>query len=238
MLCITKITFLRDGNDQNGEGTSSSAAVQRRKRFSIKPKVAPGRPSSLARTPKSPVKAVSETPVEVPCSELDKSTTSSQTGTTAAPQGLKSPRRRRPSEESKQPTEQPKPTLISSDNSGPLAVSPAEDSLEQIHLPADSGKQLEITSNSQVKKVPPRLPEKAPPSLPDKEHIEISEKAKTLVSSKSGLSLSPPAFSLSRLLNDPSDLQRLAKAQKLRELLRQEMHKEKVKSVHILGIMT
>ncbi|XP_038589444.1 transcription factor TFIIIB component B'' homolog isoform X2 [Micropterus salmoides] len=222
-----KPTAPGDGNDQNGEGTSSSAAVQRRKRFSIKPKVAPGRPSSLARTPKSPVKAVSETPVEVPCSELDKSTTSSQTGTTAAPQGLKSPRRRRPSEESKQPTEQPKPTLISSDNSGPLAVSPAEDSLEQIHLPADSGKQLEITSNSQVKEVPPRLKEKAPPSLPDKEHIEISEKAKTLVSSKSGLSLSPPAFSLSRLLNDPSDLQRLAKAQKLRELLRQEMHKEK-----------
>ncbi|XP_045922961.1 transcription factor TFIIIB component B'' homolog isoform X2 [Micropterus dolomieu] len=222
-----KPTAPGDGNDQNGEGTSSSAAVQRRKRFSIKPKVAPGRPSSLARTPKSPVKAVSETLVEVPCSELDKSTTSSQTGTTAAPQGLKSPRRRRPSEESKQPTEQPKPTLISSDNSGRLAVSPAEDSLEQIHLPADSGKQLEITSNSQVKEVPPRLPEKAPPSLPDKEHIEISEKAKTLVSSKSGLSLSPPAFSLSRLLNDPSDLQRLAKAQKLRELLRQEMHKEK-----------
>ncbi|XP_044029871.1 transcription factor TFIIIB component B'' homolog isoform X3 [Siniperca chuatsi] len=221
-----KPTAPGDGNDQNGEGTSSSAAVQRRKRFSIKPKVAPGRPSTLARTPKSPVKAVSETPVEVPSLDLDKPTTSSQTGTAAAPQGLQSPRRQRPSEESKQPKVQPKPTLISSDSLGPLAIPPAEDSLEQTHLPADSSKQLESTSGSQVKEVPSRLPDKVPPSLPDKEAIEISEKAKTLVS-KSGLSLSPPAFSLSRLLNDPSDLQRLAKARKLRELLRQEMHKEK-----------
>ncbi|XP_070780752.1 transcription factor TFIIIB component B'' homolog [Enoplosus armatus] len=218
-----KPTAPGDGNDQNGEGASSSAAVQRRKRFSIKPKVAPGRPSTLARTAKSPVKAVSETPVEVPGSDLDNPTTSSQTGTAAVPQGLQSPRRRRPSEESKQPKVQPKPTLTSSDSSGPLAVPPVEDSLEQTHLPADSVS----TSDSQVKEVPSKLPDKVPPSLPDKEAIAISEKAKTLVSSKSGLSLSPPAFSLSRLLNDPSDLQRLAKARKLRELLKQEMHKEK-----------
>ncbi|XP_076614534.1 uncharacterized protein LOC143338191 isoform X2 [Chaetodon auriga] len=214
-----------DGNDQNGEGTSSSAAVQRRKRFSVKPKVAPGRPSTLARTPKSPVKAVSETHVEA--SDLDKPTTSSQAETPAAPPGLQSPRRRRTSEDSKQPKVQPKPTIVSSDISGPAAVPPAEDSLEQSHLTADSGKQLESTSGSQVKEVPPRLPDKVPPSLPDKEAIEISEKAKTLVSSKSGLSLSPPALCLSRLLNNPSDLQRIAKARKLRELLRHEMHKEK-----------
>ncbi|XP_033502895.2 uncharacterized protein LOC117269742 isoform X2 [Epinephelus lanceolatus] len=222
-----KPTASGDGNDQNGEGTSSSAALQRRKRFSIKPKVAPGRPSTLARTQKSPVKAVSETSTEVPVSDLDKSTTSSQTGPTAAPQRLQSPRRRRPSEESKQPKIQPKPTLIPSDSSEPSAPPTAEDSPEQPHLPTDSGKELESTPGSQVKEVPSKIPDKVPPSLPDKEAIEISEKAKTLVSSKCGLSVSAPAFSLSRLLNDPSDLQRLAKAQKLRELLKQEMNKEK-----------
>ncbi|XP_073333972.1 uncharacterized protein [Pagrus major] len=213
------------GDDQNGEGSSSSAAVQRRKRFSIKPKVAPGRPSTLARTAKAPVKAVSATPVEVSGSDLDKPTTTS--ATTAAPQGLQSPRRRRLSEESKQLKVQPKPTLIPSDSSGPSAVPLAEDSGEQTHLPSESSKQLESTSGGQVKEVPSRLTDKVPPSLPDRESIEISEEAKTLVSSKSGLSLSPPAYTLSRLLNDPSDLQRLAKARKLRELLRQEMHKEK-----------
>uniref|UniRef100_A0A3P9JPQ4 Transcription factor TFIIIB component B'' Myb domain-containing protein n=1 Tax=Oryzias latipes TaxID=8090 RepID=A0A3P9JPQ4_ORYLA len=36
----------------NGDGSNSSAALQRRKRFSIKPKVAPGRPSAPPRTPK------------------------------------------------------------------------------------------------------------------------------------------------------------------------------------------
>nr|XP_046230918.1 transcription factor TFIIIB component B'' homolog isoform X2 [Scatophagus argus] len=214
-----------DGNDQNGEGTSSSAAVQRRKRFSVKPKVAPGRPSTFSRTLKSPVKAVSETPVEVPGSE--KPTTTSQAAITSPPQALQSPRRRRPSEESKPSKVQPKPTLIPSDGSGPSAFPLPEDLPKNADLPADSGKQVAITSGSQVKDVPSRLPDKVPPSLPDKESIEISEKARTLVSSKGGLSPSPAALSLSRLLNDPSDLQRLAKARKLRELLRHEMHKEK-----------
>lgn len=226
----TILILFRDGNDQNGEGTSSSAAVQRRKRFSIKPKVAPGRPSTLARMPKSPVKAVSETPIEIPVSDLDKPTKSTQSGTIASPQRLQSPRRRRASEESKQPKTQPKPIIIPSDSSEPSAVPTAKDFLEQIPLPTDSGKELESTSGSPVEEVPSRLPDKVPPSLPDKEAIEISEKAKNLVSSKTGLSLSQPAFSLSRLLNDPSDLQRIAKAQKLRELLKQEMHKEKVSS--------
>ncbi|XP_034752722.1 transcription factor TFIIIB component B'' homolog isoform X2 [Etheostoma cragini] len=218
-----------DGTEQNGEGTSSSAAVQRRKRFSIKPKVAPGRPTTLARAPKSPVKAVSETPIEIHVSDLDKPTPPKlvhQTLTTAPPQRLLSPRRRRPSEESKQPKTQPKPIIPPSDSSEPSAV-PTKDFLEQIHLPTDSGQELESNSGSQVEEVPSRLQNKVPPSLPDKEAIAISEKAKNLVSSKTGLTLSQPAFSLSRLLNDPSDLQRIAKAQKLRELLKQEMHKEK-----------
>ncbi|KAG8010548.1 Disabled-like protein 2 [Nibea albiflora] len=132
-----------DGNDQNGEGTSSSAAVQRRKRFAIKPKVAPGRPSALARTPKSPAKAVSEPPVEASASDHEKPTTSGLCETTPAPRGLQSPRRRRLSEESKQLKVQPKPALDPSDSSGPSAVPPAEDLLGQTHLPDDSSTQLE-----------------------------------------------------------------------------------------------
>ncbi|XP_069024258.1 transcription factor TFIIIB component B'' homolog [Embiotoca jacksoni] len=208
-----------DGVDQNGEGTSASAAVQRRKRFAIKPKVAPGRPSALSRTPRSPVKAVSSTPVEV----SDKPATSSQSGTAAAPLGLQSPRRRKPSEDGTQPKVQPKPTLTSTSDSS--EVPPAKEPTQQTRPPAD--KQSDSTSGGQVKNDPPRPADKAPRSLPDREATEISEKAKTLVSSKNVPSMTPSAFSLSRLLNDPSDVQRLVKAQKLRELLRQERRKEK-----------
>lgn len=212
--------LFRDGGDQNVEAAGSSAAVQRRKRFSVKPKVAPGRSSTLSRTPKSPVKAVSQTSVECSDSDLNKPSTSSQTGTTASPKGLQSPRRCRPSEDSKQPKMQHKPTPIPSE---PSAVSPAVHSVEQTHRPADNKQ-----SDRPVKEAPPRPPDR--PSLPDKEYAELSEKAKTLVTSKSVLSLTPSALSLSRLLNDPSDLQRLVKAQKLRELLREEKLKEKVSS--------
>ncbi|KAK5879287.1 hypothetical protein CesoFtcFv8_024605 [Champsocephalus esox] len=209
-----------DGIDQHVEGTSSSAALQRRKRFSIKPKVAPGRPSIAARKTRTPVKSASETPV----SDHDKPNTSSQTGTASAPQRLQSPRRRRPSEESKQQIIQPKPTTILSE---PSVVPTAEDSTENKSLLANTGKEFENISASQGNEASFSLPDKVPLSLPDKEAIAISEKARTLMSSKSRLSLSTPAFTLSRLLNDPSDLQRLAKAQKLRDLLREEMHKEK-----------
>lgn len=217
------LLLFRDGSDQNGEGSSTSAAVQRRMRFSIKPKVVPGRPATLTRTPKSPVKAASETPEKASGSDFDKPATSSQSSPTVDSQGLKSPRRRRPSENVKQP----KPTSTPSVNSASSAVLPAENSLEQTHLPGDSGRQLEITSGRKVKEVPDRRPpDRIPIFIPDREAIELSEKAKTLVSAKSGLS--PSASSLSRLLNDPSDIQRLAKAQKLRELLREERHKDKV----------
>ncbi|KAM3874160.1 uncharacterized protein ACN63O_001105 [Diretmus argenteus] len=214
----------RDTNDQNGEGAISSSAVQRRKRFSIKPKVNPGRTCAAVRTPKSPVKAISESPVQV----LDDPTTSSRTENTV-PQGLRSPSRRRPSGDSKQPKTQPKPTLPSPTSPAPTALPPDEDPLEQAQLPADRSKKLQRVPGSQTKGVPPKPPDKVPPSLPEKEAIEISERAKTLVSksTKSGLSLPPPTHSLTRLLNDPADLQRLAKARKLRELLKQEMHKEK-----------
>ncbi|XP_040052992.2 uncharacterized protein LOC120831543 isoform X2 [Gasterosteus aculeatus] len=209
-----------DGNGQHGESTGTPAALQRRKRFSIKPKVAPGRPSAVARTQKSPFKAASETPVEVPASGPDKPTTSRQTAAAVAPQRLQSPRRRRSSGESKQPKMQPKQTLVPSDSPEPLAES-AE------NPPADGGRESQSTSDSQVEGVPSKLQDKVPFSILDREAMELSERAKTLVSSKSRRCPSPSAFSLSRLLNDPSDIQRIAKAQKLRDLLKQEMHKDK-----------
>ncbi|XP_029941115.1 transcription factor TFIIIB component B'' homolog [Salarias fasciatus] len=218
-----------DGNDQNGEGTSSSAAVQRRKRFSVKPRVAPGRPPTLPRTPKSPIKSVSETPVESSGTGVETSpqAVSTRSGNAAATQGLLSPRRRRSSEGSKSPRVQPKPAVVLDDSSEPSVVPPAEDLPDQTHLPSASSSQSEKTSDCQAKEGPPvRHPEKVPPSLPDRETNEISEKAKSLVTSKTALSLTASS-SLSRLLNGPSDLQRLIKAQKLRELLRQERCKEK-----------
>ncbi|XP_067339986.1 transcription factor TFIIIB component B'' homolog isoform X1 [Channa argus] len=222
---VEQTTGSGNAGDQNGDGGNPLAAVQRRKRFSVKPKVAPGRPATLAR--KSPVKASSETPVEVSESDVDKPATSSHISCTSAPQGLQSPRRRRCSEDNKQSKMQPKVTPISSDRSASSTVPSSDDSTLQTNLLAYSGKHLGGTSGSQIKEIPPRPPDRVPPIIPDKEVIELSEKAKTLVSSKSGLSLSPSAMSLTRLLNDPSDLQRLAKAQKLRQLLKEERHKEK-----------
>ncbi|XP_038160870.1 transcription factor TFIIIB component B'' homolog isoform X2 [Cyprinodon tularosa] len=218
-----------DANEQNGEGTSSSASVQRRKRFSIKPKVAPGRPPTLPRTTKSPVKTVSVPPVDAASeSEPEKPTTSSQPTKTPAPPGLQSPKSRGLSDDAKQHKTQSKLTPLSSEIPGPSAVSPSEDSKKQTHLLKDGSKHVENVPTSQTKDVHPRVHDRVPPSLPDKEATEISEKAKTLISSKKVVSaISPSALSLSRLLNDPSDVQRMIKAQKLRDLLRQERSKEK-----------
>lgn len=207
--------------------------MQRRKRFSVKPKVLPGRPSALARTAKSPVKAANspvktghETFVEVSEKANNVPKNNSQRVAAAAPQGLRSPRRQRPSEDSQQPEVQAKSNLVPSDSS----AAAAEDLQEESPQLADTGKQLETASDCQVKESHFKVPEKVPPSLPSKDVTEISEKAKTLVSSKLSRPTSAAAFSLSRLLNDPSDLHRLAKARKLRELLKEEIHKEKVSS--------
>lgn len=196
----------------------------------------PGRPSVLARTAKSPVKAAKspvkaghETLVELPEKANNMPENDSQCVAAAAPRGLQSPRRQRPSEDSQQPKVQespPKPNLVPSDSSD----SSAEDLQKQSHQLADAGKQLETVSDCQVKESLFKVPEKVPPSLPSKDATEISEKAKTLVSSKLSRPTSAAAFSLSRLLNDPSDLHRLAKARKLRELLKEEVHKERVSS--------
>uniref|UniRef100_A0A3P9KS31 Transcription factor TFIIIB component B'' Myb domain-containing protein n=1 Tax=Oryzias latipes TaxID=8090 RepID=A0A3P9KS31_ORYLA len=155
---------------------------------------------------------------------MEKPSTSSQAGTTTAPNRLLSPRTRRHSDNSKQHKPQPKLTPPPSETP---AVSVAEDSPEQTPPAADGSKKPESTSRSHPKEVAPRVPDKVPPSLPDKAATEISEKARALVSSKTAGSLPSSALYLSRLLNSPLDVQRLVKAQKLRELLRRERSKEK-----------
>lgn len=189
----------------------------------------PGRPSVFTRTAKSPVKAAKspvkaghETPLDIPENTNNMPENDSQNVAVAAPQGLQSPRQQRPSEESQDPKVPAKPNLVSSDSS-------VEDLQKQSQQLADFGKQLETASDCQVKESQFKVPEKVPPSLPSKDATEISEKAKTLVSSKLSRLTSAAGFSLSRLLNDPSDLHRLAKARKLRELLKEEIHKERVR---------
>ncbi|XP_057675399.1 transcription factor TFIIIB component B'' homolog isoform X2 [Corythoichthys intestinalis] len=194
---LVEATNLSEGNDPNGDATNSSAALQRRKRFSVKPRLAPGRPAVLPRTPKSPAKVVPETPpknsdleakteLQVPLSGVD---------------SLTSP--------------QPEPVVAPCDDSGSAAAVPTE------HSPTEKT----VSSDDAVIKVPPRPPDKA--ATLDKESAALSEKAKTLLSSRGKKSPGIARYSLSRLLNDPSDIQRLEKAQKLRDLLRQEMRKEK-----------
>ncbi|XP_077353726.1 uncharacterized protein LOC144002399 isoform X2 [Festucalex cinctus] len=191
-----KATPVSDGNDPSGDGTGSSAAVQRRKRFSVKPRVAPGRLTAPPRTQKSPTKVAFENPSKN--SDLD-----SQIETHEVLPGAQSPK-----------SPETEPIIVSGDGSARADAVSADHSQNGTKKTEKSS----LPSDDILIKVPPRPPEK--------EAAALSEKAKTLLSSKSRKS-SIPRFSLSRLLNDPSDVQRLEKAQKLRDLLRQEMRKEK-----------
>ncbi|XP_037121198.1 transcription factor TFIIIB component B'' homolog isoform X2 [Syngnathus acus] len=193
-----KATTVSDGNDPSGDGTSSSAAVQRRKRFSAKPRVAPGRLAAITRTAKSTAKVDSKSPPKD--SELEP-----QFETQAAQSGAPTP---------PEPEPEPEPIVAFSGDSEQAAAISADHSPKGIKK---TDKAL-VPSDDEVIKVPPRPP--------DKEATAVSEKAKTLLSTKSDKSLIP-RFSLSRLLNDPSDIQRMEKALKLRKMLRQEMRKEK-----------
>ncbi|XP_013981865.2 transcription factor TFIIIB component B'' homolog isoform X9 [Salmo salar] len=233
-----------DGKDPNGEASSStpSAGLQRRKRFAVmpnlaKPRVAttPALTRSSPRTPKSPVRAGTETPAPTP--EAPEAPRQTDSG---PPQGMRSPRRR-PSGGSKQSKGQPKPRPLSPASPGPTTTSlgnvAVEDSSSSQQTPQAAGKgsiQLDLLKKTPTIKGPSTPLEIVPSSsLPDKEGISVSERAKTLVarSVSGGLTgLAPGKSRLSRFLNDPTDLQRLAKARKLRELLRQEMNKEKKRS--------
>ncbi|XP_051906018.1 transcription factor TFIIIB component B'' homolog isoform X2 [Hippocampus zosterae] len=209
---VAETPTVSDGNDPSGDGSISLTALQRRKRFSIKPRVAPGRLTALPRTPKSPAKVGSESPPT-------NSNLEPQIETQAVPPGAQSPMSPE-SEQEPQPQQKPEPVLVCYDGSGQAAAVSAD------HSPKGTKKTEKTLAplDDCLIKVPYRAPDKV--ALPDKEAAALSEKAKTLLSSKSRKS-SIPRFSLSRLLNDPSDIQRMEKAQKLRDMLRQEMRNEK-----------
>ena len=100
--------------------------------------------------------------------------------------------------------------------------------------PSEKPQNLESLPAGPAKEVPPKPPDEAPFSIPNKEARENSERARILLAkaSKVGKTL-PKNMRLSQLLHDQTDLQRMAKAQRLRELLRQEMGKEKEKVGHL-----
>ena len=205
-----------------------------------KPRVTPALTRSTNRTSRSPVKATQETRVPASAPDSEVPGPSDQTLATV-PQGVRSPRRRRPSGGARQPI-QAKPTSPGSPDPSPADQSEREEGGPQQGPPSEHPAECQLAnsqsdgpSTSQTKDTPPPVLEKATPSLPSREASELSERARTLVSRSGncGLALAPGKSRLRRLLNDPTDLQRLAKARKLRELLKQEMNKERV-SLRIL----
>ncbi|XP_030209921.1 titin isoform X3 [Gadus morhua] len=193
---------------------SSSANLQRRKRVSVKPKVsaAPNRASARAsanqnlqtQTPKPPAEEGLAGP---PGSDLEEPIT-----TAAAAAHHVDPI--------------PKAHI---EGAGP-GNDPTTQETPVEPTPSEKPQNLESLPAGPAKEVPPKPPDEAPFSIPNKEARENSERARILLAkaSKVGKTL-PKNMRLSQLLHDQTDLQRMAKAQRLRELLRQEMGKEKEK---------
>ncbi|XP_055718772.1 LOW QUALITY PROTEIN: transcription factor TFIIIB component B'' homolog [Salvelinus fontinalis] len=239
-----------DDEDPNAEASSGtpSDSIQRRKRFSFIPNLGipragatPALTLSFPRTSKCPVRAGTETPApEAPGARSE---------TDAGPQGMRYPRRR-PSGGSRQAKVQPKPSPLSPSSPAPETTTPPlgkqavhyssppkqtlqaankEETSSQLTKQDKGSIQLDLSKKTPAIKAPFTPSENVPSSsLSHKEGISVSERAMTLVARSVGLTgLAPGKSRLSRFLNDPTDLQRLAKARQLRELLRQEMNKEK-----------
>ncbi|XP_056443714.1 transcription factor TFIIIB component B'' homolog isoform X1 [Gadus chalcogrammus] len=193
---------------------SSSANLQRRKRVSVKPKVsaAPNRASARASANQNIQTQASKPPAEEglagpPGSDLEEPIT-----TAAAAAHHVDPI--------------PKAHI---EGAGP-GNDPTTQETPVEPTPSEKPQNLESLPAGPAKEVPPKPPDEAPFSIPDKEARENSERARILLAkaSKVGKTL-PKNMRLSQLLHDQTDLQRMAKAQRLRELLRQEMGKEKEK---------
>ncbi|XP_059906363.1 transcription factor TFIIIB component B'' homolog isoform X2 [Gadus macrocephalus] len=193
---------------------SSSANLQRRKRVSVKPKVsaAPNRASARASANQNIQTQASKPPAEEglagpPGSDLEEPIT-----TAAAAAHHVDPI--------------PKAHI---EGAGP-GNDPTTQETPVEPTPSEKAQNLESLPAGPAKEVPPKPPDEAPFSIPDKEARENSERARILLAkaSKVGTTL-PKNMRLSQLLHDQTDLQRMAKAQRLRELLRQEMGKEKEK---------
>ncbi|XP_036444257.1 transcription factor TFIIIB component B'' homolog isoform X3 [Colossoma macropomum] len=222
--------------------TSSSASTsgpQRRKRFTVLPNLAKPRTSSApaptrtsSRTPKSPVKAAVSAP-EPP----------ETTALAPAPQAtLESRGKRRLSGGARQPKAQLKPVAplqvsletsaasLEQDRGSPSANQNAGFSCpsEEIHLepvaPADNlpqSQQPQLAPSEKetvIQEQNDGVSHEKSQSIPQKENAEPRSTAQV-----------PLAL---RTLNDPKDRLRLAKAKKLRELLKKEMNKDKQKEKH------
>ncbi|KAK0150785.1 Transcription factor TFIIIB component B'' [Merluccius polli] len=211
-------------DNDNSATAGLTTAVQGRKRFSVKPKVstAPNRASAARPNPNAQTQMAELTAKEglggPPDLEPLATPTPAAAAAAAAHHG----------DSVAQAHEEgagagDKPTDVSEpDGTVPAPESPVE----------DKDRNAERLLARRAKEVPPKPPDEVPvlPSLPEKEAREISERAKTLVSKSSKVGqLLPQKQRLSHLLHDQTDLQRLAKTRRLRELLRQEMGKEKEK---------
>ncbi|KAL0965801.1 hypothetical protein UPYG_G00285880 [Umbra pygmaea] len=241
-----------DGEDQNGEASSStsSAGLQRRKRFSVMPNLSnpraaptPALACSSPRIHKSPFRGGTEHPAPTPYAP----DTPSQPDARSS-QDMRSQRRRlsgdtRPAKGQHKPSALSPGPETSSNHLGKHAVNESSQSQPVPHAANKEATSTQVTKQEQciiqsgvlkMAKAPSVPSEKVPSlSLPDKESIPISERANTLATSSvsdgfAGLDLGKSR--LSRLLNEPADPERLAKARKLRELLRQEMNKKKKQS--------
>ncbi|XP_037401924.1 transcription factor TFIIIB component B'' homolog isoform X1 [Pygocentrus nattereri] len=229
-----------DAASQNTTPSSASmSGPQRRKRFTVLPNFTKPRTSSApapthtsSRTPKSPVKAAVSTP-EPP----------ETTALAPAPQAASESRgKRRLSGGGRQPKARLKPVA-------PLQVSseaPAA-SLEQDRGPPSANQNAGSSCPSeeiQSEPVAPagNLPQSHQPQLVPSEKETVIQEQNDGVSPEKSRSIPqkenaepratahvPQAL---RTINDPTDRLRLAKAKKLRELLKKEMNKDKQKEKH------
>uniref|UniRef100_A0A3P8XES1 Myb-like domain-containing protein n=1 Tax=Esox lucius TaxID=8010 RepID=A0A3P8XES1_ESOLU len=193
-----------DGKDLNAETSSgtTSVSLQRRKRFSVMPNLAKPRAAATPALTRSAPRAPKSPGKAV--SEAP----------TPAPKGMRSPRRR-PSGGGRPAKSQTKPSSLSSASPGP--ETPLEKETVKISSPSEL-----VTQAVDDQTTSPQVTEQ------DRGFVQSDLPKKSVQGGFTGLA--PGKTRLSRFVNDPTDLQRLAKARKLRELLRQEMNKEKKRS--------
>ncbi|KAJ3605091.1 hypothetical protein NHX12_027141 [Muraenolepis orangiensis] len=209
----TNNTLAIEVENNNSSSTADlTTALQGRKRFAVKPKVsaAPNRASARSTVHASEPTANEGLGVGPPGSDLVEPPPQTATTTAAA---------------AAHPHVAPANQEDAVNAEAPARETPVE-------LMPEQETDLKCLPAGRAKKVPPKPPDKAPgpPSLPEKEAMEISERAKTLVSKSAKVGrLLPQEMRLSHLLHDQTDLQRIAKTNRLRDLLRQEMNKEKEK---------
>ncbi|XP_030623832.1 transcription factor TFIIIB component B'' homolog [Chanos chanos] len=224
--------------------TAPASGTQRRKRFTVlpnlaKPRAAPAPTRTSARIPKSPIKPVTPEEPVISAAPIADSIPKTQLPTEAkSPLDVRASGRRRPSggKHSKAQSKSVDASLVRQSaeaatqdkGAGPLDIS---ESTNQKAESSTSSKAVlsEPTSINlpQVLETPAsplgeELPTKVPP---EKDALALTEKTQASLSPE----ITPLMLSslTSHTLNDPSDLLRLAKARKLRELLKKEMNKDK-----------